>query len=440
MNQEFRVRDRRIVDRHGRVRIFHGANVSGRAKYPPFLQLENFDDLETLERWGWNLVRLVTVWEAIEPEPRRYDDAYIDTLLQLARACHERGLHTIIDLHQDLYSRHYGGDGAPHWALPGEPGGAIFAGSRWFLNYFLCRDLIRAEQRFWRNASGIRERYLEMLTHLAARFSEVPGVLGYDVMNEPMGHPAEVFSGRFERKTLAPFYRAAIEALRKGDPDGLVFIEPSPLVGRGYPCFLPAFKESNLVFAPHFYDSLAMATMRIGSPLAIAPYVIGRFAGKARRLGTPVLIGEFGILTGDEAGRRLLAAQVEKFDERFFSWAAWHYNPSKIGMHPHDANLVTPDGKERAFMGALVRPYARAVAGRPVQTRWDEAAHRFTFDYIPDSSCTAPTEIVLPRRCFWTGASIVVEGARWKPDTVRQEILYIDPRTDAPVVRVAVSG
>ncbi|MFQ5457225.1 MAG: glycoside hydrolase family 5 protein, partial [Myxococcota bacterium] len=320
MKKEFSVRDGRIVDRHGRVRIFHGANVSGRAKTPPFLPLEDPGDLDALARWGWNLVRLVTLWEAIEPEPGRYDDAYLDALVRFVHACRARGLSVIIDLHQDLYSRHYGGDGAPAWTLPENPGGPSFGGARGYYNYFLCRDMIHAEQRFWRNADGIQDHYLAMLTHLGGRFSGIPGVLGYDLMNEPMGHPVQVFLGAFERKTLAGFYRRAIAAVREGDPDRLVFIEPAPLAGRGYPCFLPVFDAPGIVFTPHLYDSIAMRTMRYGSPLRTGPYAIHRFEATASRLGTPVLIGEFGILTGTPESRRLLASQAENFDGRFFSW------------------------------------------------------------------------------------------------------------------------
>ncbi len=440
MEREFRTKDGFIVDAQGRVRIFHGANVSGRAKSPPFLPLDDPSRLDPLRDWGWNLVRLVLQWEAAEPEPGKYDDAYLDLLVDLTRACHARGLHVIVDLHQDLFSRHYGGDGAPGWALPLEPGAARFARRKWFANYFLSDGVIRALDRFWRNADGIQDRFHDMLTHVGRRFAPIPGVLGYDVWNEPFGRPRDTLRGTFERETLALFYRRAIAAVRQGDASRLVVIECEPLAGLGHRCHLPALRENELVFGPHLYDAVAIATGRYRGPVSTHPLTAARHAATARRLAMPVLIGEFGVLHGHGGGRAMLEAQARDFDARFFSWAAWHYNPSDVDWNDEDASLVTPDGRERDFLAPLVRPWARAVAGRPRFCRFDAMARRFNFRYAPDRSCEGPTEIVIPHRCFHAGASIVVEGAGWRRDAVTGELLFVEPDSSAREVRVTVSG
>jgi len=440
VEREFRTKDGFILDADGRVRIFHGANVSGRAKAPPFLPLEDESLLDPLRAWGWNLVRLVLQWEAAEPEPGKYDDAYLDDMIVLAQAAHARGLHVIVDLHQDLFSRHYGGDGAPAWALPPRPGRARFAGRSWFANYFFSGGVIGALDRFWRNADGIQDRYHDMLTHLGRRFAGVPGVLGYDLFNEPMGRPRDVLSGRFEREALALFYRRAIASVRQGDPARLVVIEPGPLAGLGTPCRLPALRENELVYGPHLYDPVAILTRKFRGPIGAHAWTAARHAATARRLGMPVLIGEFGVLNAHAGGRAMIEAQARHFDSRFFSWAAWHYNPSEVDWNDEDASLVTADGRERDFLAPLVRPYARAIAGRPTFCRFDPAAHRFNFRYVPDSACKAPTEIVIPHRSFRAGASIVVEGAGWRRDGVTGEVLFIDPDSSAREVRVTVSG
>ncbi len=440
MARDFWTGDGWIFDAQGRVRIFHGANVSGRSKQPPFVALENPHLLDPLRDWGWNLVRLVLQWEAVEPEPGEYDDAYIAAMTDLARACHARGLFTVVDFHQDLYARQYAGDGAPAWALPAGTGGPRFTGRRWFANYFFCGDLIRAERAFWKNSDGVQDRYHQMLARVAGRFAKVPGLLGYDLMNEPMGPPVGVLLGRFERRALAAFYERGIAAVREGDPDRLALIEPQPLAGFGHPSFLPAPHQEGLVFAPHLYDPVAITTGGFRGVASTFPYALSRLAAKGRALGMPVLVGEFGVLNGHAGGREMLAAQVSALDARFFSWAAWHYNPSGVDWNDEDASLVTPEGRERDFMAPLVRPFARAVAGRPTRCRWNGRAHRFDFGYVPDPACRAPTEIAIPHRCFTTGASIVVEGADWTKDTAGGEILFVLPGSDAREVRVSVSG
>jgi len=440
VEREFRTKDGFILDAHGRVRIFHGANVSGRAKSPPFLPLEDESLLDPLRAWGWNLVRLVLQWEAAEPEPGKYDDAYLDDMIALAQAAHARGLHVIVDLHQDLFSRHYGGDGAPAWALPPEPGTARFAGRRWFANYFFSAPVSGALDRFWRNADGIQDRYHDMLTHVGRRFAGVPGMLGYDLFNEPMGRPRDVLSGRFERESLALFYRRAIASVRQGDPARLIVIEPGPLAGIGIPCRLPALRENELVYGPHFYDPVAILTRKFRGPIWAHAWTAARHASTGRRLAMPVFIGEFGVLNGHAGGRAMIEAQARHFDARFFSWTAWHYNPSEVDWNDEDASLVTADGRERDFLAPLIRPYARAVAGRPAFCRFDSAAHRFNFRYVPDPACAAPTELVIPHRAFRAGASIVVEGAGWRRDGVTGEVLFIDPDSSAREVRVTVSG
>ena len=74
--------------------------------------------LERLREWGFNLLRLVITWEAVEHEgPKIYDDEYLKFLRALALRAGELGFWIIVDPHQDCWSRWTGGDGAPGWTL-----------------------------------------------------------------------------------------------------------------------------------------------------------------------------------------------------------------------------------------------------------------------------------------------------------------------------------
>ncbi|CAO3634963.1 unnamed protein product [Cunninghamella blakesleeana] len=127
----------------GRTILYHGINVSGGAKLPigipsharegywidydrkvnfvgrPF-PLEEADlHLEQLKQFGFNLLRFVITWEAIDMKGRIgiYDFEYINYVVQILLKCRKYDLKVFIDPHQDTWSRHCGGSGHPGWTL-----------------------------------------------------------------------------------------------------------------------------------------------------------------------------------------------------------------------------------------------------------------------------------------------------------------------------------
>lgn len=71
-----------------------------------------------IAHWGFNCLRLLTTWEAVEHAgPGQYDEAYLDYLAEVCRRAGNHGLRLFIDFHQDVWSRMTGGDGAPGWTL-----------------------------------------------------------------------------------------------------------------------------------------------------------------------------------------------------------------------------------------------------------------------------------------------------------------------------------
>ncbi len=74
--------------------------------------------LARIAHWGFNCLRLLTTWEAVEHAgPGQYDEQYLDYFAEVCRRAGQHGLRVFVDFHQDVWSRMTGGDGAPGWTF-----------------------------------------------------------------------------------------------------------------------------------------------------------------------------------------------------------------------------------------------------------------------------------------------------------------------------------
>src|SRR5262245_21326667 len=110
-----------LRDRLGRQLLLRGGNLSQRAKHPPFTGWARERHLDDLVRWGFDHVRLLVTWEAIEPRDGVFDDTYLDEVRRILDWCEARGLYAVLDMHQDMFARRFAGCGAPAWALAPDP-------------------------------------------------------------------------------------------------------------------------------------------------------------------------------------------------------------------------------------------------------------------------------------------------------------------------------
>jgi len=105
-------------DEHGRYVYFHGVNVSGSTKLPattdpisyvgkPFPLDEADANFQRLKSAGFNVLRLLVIWEAIEPYGSgQYDEDYLDYIQAIVEKANEYGIYVFLDMHQDFFSRH----------------------------------------------------------------------------------------------------------------------------------------------------------------------------------------------------------------------------------------------------------------------------------------------------------------------------------------------
>lgn len=246
----------RFRDEEGRHVILRGVNLGGDCKVPwpdggtnfptdfsdhrtvsfigrPFPIEEADAHLGRLAHWGFNCLRLLTTWEAIEHEgPGLYDADYLDYYAEICARAGRHGLHVFVDFHQDVWSRMSGGDGAPGWVF--ETVGLDFrqfhrAGAAhimqslfdysspqrrqdaypqmsWGGNHRLPANAVMWSL-FWAGnrltpdfqVEGVniqdflQQSYIGCLEQVAQRVKAMPNVIGFDTLNEPglgwLGYP-----------------------------------------------------------------------------------------------------------------------------------------------------------------------------------------------------------------------------------------------------------
>jgi len=72
-------------------------------------------DIDDLVKWGFNLVRLGVMWEAIETSEGVYNETYVKEVNDLINKLGEKGIYTLVDAHQDVLARTICGEGMPNF-------------------------------------------------------------------------------------------------------------------------------------------------------------------------------------------------------------------------------------------------------------------------------------------------------------------------------------
>jgi hypothetical protein len=136
-NLRLTIEDGKFCDGQGRQVILRGINVAGDAKFPskpdqpshvpddffdgdnvsfvgrPFPREEAHLHFSRLKRCGYNTIRYVFTWEAIEAAgPGIYDEAWIDETIEVLRAAKSYGFYIFMDPHQDVVRAHHSLSGA----------------------------------------------------------------------------------------------------------------------------------------------------------------------------------------------------------------------------------------------------------------------------------------------------------------------------------------
>lgn len=234
-----------FVDEHGRRTLLRGVNFTSASKIPvtpngathlktdfrdhkqvsfighPVPLKECEEHFVRLTHWGFNCLRFVITWEAIEHfGPKQYDTEFLEYIEEMLKIAGEKGFYVFIDPHQDCWSRMSGGDGAPGWSF--EKAGVDFtkfheAGAAWLMQYrydphnpraypsmswsqsriqFGCatmftlffggRDFAPSCTIDGQNVQDyLQSHYINAFKQVAVHTKGMPHVLGFDSLNEP---------------------------------------------------------------------------------------------------------------------------------------------------------------------------------------------------------------------------------------------------------------
>ena len=265
----------------------------------------------------------------------------------------------------------------------------------------------------------------------------------------------------FSQAHFLPFARRFSEAIRSVHPGAAIFVESAPQQPP------PRWDAPGLVHAPHWYDGFVLFLGRYSawvavdnrtSRLVLTPWRIRRcFASQldalrreasGRLAGAPTLLGEFGIafdLGGGRAFRdgdfRLQAKAMDRtlraLDDTLMSGTLWNYTADNSNAHGdqwngEDLSIFSRDQQRdpgdvhsggRA-LEAVVRPYARAVAGEPLRMHFDRRRRRFELEFRHDPKVSAPTEIFVPEYQYPRGYEVTVSDGSTEASPETQTLAY----------------
>jgi len=340
---------------------------------------------------GFDVVRLLVHWSALEPRRGTFDTAYLDRIRQAVAWAREHGIYVVLDMHQDAWGKYIasppgetcapgfthqqGWDGAPQWATltDGLP---------------TCRFQLRevapavgqAWTSFYADRDGIESELIATWARLARAFAADPTVAGYDLINEPNPGYGPLAT---DATALGVYYQRAIAAIRAAEraaPGGvshIAFFEPGVLwsaLGTDTTPPPALVDDPNVVFAPHVYaGSLSPTPVDQGFASADAT---------AASYQTTVWSGEwgwFGDPTADEPDIREYARQEDahRWGGAWWDWKQACGDPHQFAdgdatqpaaispsLNRFACPAQTPLGIPPTTRRILSRPYARFAPGR----------------------------------------------------------------------------
>jgi len=397
-----------VKDDTGRTLILKGVAFGNSSKVPPHIPMWLKDKdpdnkaFTQLHDWGVDAVRLLIIWEGLEPERGTTDCAYLDLIEDMVDMAKEKGIMVILDMHQDLFSRFLCGDGAPKWAVKQKYIDAIECSGQW-QSLSLHASVRSAWTDFWTDKS-MQQNLIRTWQEVVYRMRNKSNVIGYDLLNEP-GYgsfdPDEV-----ETTYMRDFYERLIAGIREFDKESLIVVEPVITGDFGVKTKLTSFDVPNIVYSPHYYDGILLigASKTYDRTKDKTSKFFSDFDRVAKEnILAPVVVGEYGMRTDVNGYEDYTAHQMIEMENVAFGSMYWTYFWTGKDWQEEDMSLVNHDGKDpltdekptdtttsgqqRCHVEYFVRPYPMKTAGELIKYRFDFSfVTGTTYDWLGDTS------------------------------------------------------
>ncbi len=460
-----------LTDRAGRVVFLHGVNaVYKRAPYELYADPGkgwSFTraDAARMALLGFNVVRLGVIWQGLEPgtlgpdspgictpgtprDPHQFDarvaSAYLARVARTVDLLGRFHIYTLLDMHEDVYSSEFGGEGAPSWAVcsDGHPIGTL--PGRWS-NTYNDPALIASVRHFWTNdvVGDLQGEYIRSWRAVAAYFSDNPWVVGFDPINEPFTKTLQAGTPEVAARLECLYTGTSdpgrniidgtvltcpaddpsvglIDTLRTVAPDKLVFFEPDIYATRDHANDIGPMDFAGLVF--NFHDYCGLRSGVTGNPTDLDACALQELHTMQRRSeerpdiasvkqpeGPAWFMSEFGATTSEALMQRLTAIA----DELQLGWTYWQWKYYDDPTGSSAEALVGADGALSPTGAALSRAYPQAVAGVPVSYSYEPGTGEFHLLYVPEPRVDAPTVVFVPTTAAYPdGYQVDVVGGR----------------------------
>lgn len=390
----------RLVDEHFREVFFHGVNVVVKG-FPWIPVTDHFDpetsfstkDMETLQMLGLNGIRLGTMWPGVEPTRGVYNQTYLTALKELVAKAATYDIYSLLDMHQDVMSEKFCGEGVPLWAaVPANdsqfpmPHAAAYTvdnnsvptyaecHSASWPTYYFTKATGTAFQNLYDNVDGLRTSWADFWLTVAQTMKPLgSAVLGYELMNEPWAGDAVddlllMLPGVADEVNLQQMWDVGAAAIRTVDTDHAIWFE-----GVTWDWFNVGFKhvpggdawQNKSVLSYHFYVP----------PDFNAQVQVNARMADMQRLGCGGFLTE---LSPDPA-------VFDVMDQYKQGWLIWEYKPFVGYKTGYASSIWYTNGSMNVQMASeLSRTYAQVVAGVTQTMRYSNTDYSFILIFQAD--------------------------------------------------------